>query len=68
MVKLSGNRRAVYQQLRLIDGPVSFGTLACLVGCHRRTVIRAVQQMTAAGLLRRVRTGERRPNLYELII
>ena len=68
MIHLTGNRRLIFETLQEIPGPVSFGMLAYMCGCHRRTVIRAVQEMAAAGLLRRVRMGERQPNRYELLI
>lgn len=52
MARLNGNRRLVYEQLRLTGGGrVSFGTLARLCGCHYNTVRNAVHYMAARGLI-----------------
>lgn len=66
MVRLSGNRRLIYEQLReLGSGPVSLGTLACLCGCHRQTVKRLVHELAARGLIGYER-GCGKPNLYKV--
>ncbi len=66
MERLSGNRRLVYEQLRRLGGGrVSLGTLACGVGCSRQTVWRAVQEITARGLIY-YEPGRGRPSLYKI--
>ena len=66
MDRLTGNKRLVYQELQARAGqPVSLGTLACLCGCHKRTIQRAVQEMTARGLIYYERGY---PNRYEVKI
>lgn len=64
---LTGNRRLIYENLKTLgERPVSLGTLACLVGCHKRTVMRIVHDMAARGLIM-VNQGRGIPNRYRIV-
>jgi len=66
MILLRGNSRLIYDVLqRLGGGAVSFGTLACLVGCHKNTVKNVVHDMAARGLIC-YESDPGRPNRYKV--
>lgn len=65
-MRLRGNEKLIYEQIRRMNGGIiSLGTLACLCGCNKRTVLRIVQRIAARGLIR-YESGCGVPNRYEL--